>query len=177
MQFRADGVGENKILAADGFAFRRQILGGGEQCRQHDCAGMHPRRIMLIVEIERVRGGAVGHRSGRRRVAALADEAGGGAGFFPAREARVEFGNAGRSGRAADHAQRIEDQCLGGLHHFCGQCVIGPTGDGGAQRAAVAIGQGQGFGGEHFFDVADRGGGHNMNLRRVCNQTLPQTCA
>jgi hypothetical protein len=78
---------------------------------------MHSGRIVLIVEIEGVRGGAVGERGGRRRVALLARKARGGARLFPTRKASVQFGNARREARAADDAERVEHQRFDGLHH------------------------------------------------------------
>ncbi len=62
MQFGADRIGEQKILAA----YVADIFGGREQRRQHYAIGVHTRGIVLIVEVERMRGGAVGERRARR---------------------------------------------------------------------------------------------------------------
>src|SRR5206468_7596572 len=67
------------------------IFGRGEQRGQHDARAVHAGAVVDVVVIQRVRGGAVGERGTRRRVAPLADEAGGRAALLPSRKARVEL--------------------------------------------------------------------------------------
>ena len=72
---------EQKALAVD----IADVLGNREHDGQQHAEGVNSRRIMHIVEVERMRGRAVGHRGARRGEPVLADQRGGGAAAFPFR--------------------------------------------------------------------------------------------
>lgn len=76
----ADRHGEDEIAAAD----RAEILGSREQRRDQHARCVHPRFVMDIVEVERMRRGTVGERRAGRGQAQLAGQRRGAAGLFPA---------------------------------------------------------------------------------------------
>jgi hypothetical protein len=101
-----------------------EILGRGQERRQHDAVGVHPGRIVHVVEVERVRGGAVGERGRGRGESAPADEPGRAAALLPLREPAVHLGNPGRVCRAADDAECIEEEQLDHAHDLGGQVIV-----------------------------------------------------
>src|SRR5689334_23281900 len=92
VQLGADRECEKEIASVDA----TQILGNRKQRGQNDATRVNARRIVLVVEVERVRSRAFRESSCRRCVTTFADEAGCAACLLPAHEAGVELRDAGR---------------------------------------------------------------------------------
>src|SRR5256885_16474661 len=92
VELGAEGHGQYEVRAA----YVADVFRSGKQRGQHDAARVHARRIVLIVEVERVRCSPVRHGRTRWSIRPLADQSCRRAGLLPACEARVERRNAGR---------------------------------------------------------------------------------
>ena len=157
LQLHAAGQGRDEAAARDA-ALR---LGRGKRRRQDHRIGMHAGRIVIVVEVERMRCGAIGKGRGGRRCSPFADQGGTGACAFPARELPVERRDAFSQGGRANHAQGVKHEQLDAMRNLVGQPRKFPVLESRANRPAVTVGQLQ-----PFRRTLCRGFGHGRLSRR-----------
>ena len=136
LQLDAGGERRDEVAPADAAPRLRRRQGRG----QDRGVGVHTAGIVIVVEVQRVRGCAVGERGCRRRDASLADEHRRRATALPAEKEAIDLRNAGGVSGGGDHAKGVQHEELDSLHHRRGEARETPVLVGGHHLAAEPVG-------------------------------------